>query len=96
VTGPRTQRILSLPKLAPVDQPASITPLIPAAIKAMHRGEATPHQQQKLLEWIIQEASGTGPSYRPNDPQATAFGEGRRFVGFQLLHWLTTEVKSGN
>jgi hypothetical protein len=45
-----------------------------------------------VLDWIVKEASGIGaPSYR-DDPYATAFAEGRRFVGIQILDILTKEA----
>lgn len=60
-----------------------------SAFQALERGEAEPHQQKRILKWLIQNASGMNDlSYRPGDPVATAFAEGRRFVGLQI-HKLT-------
>lgn len=80
-----TKRI-AVPKLLPVDQPAPFTPLIVGAAKALEQGTATDHQQKSLCEWLIKSAAGIAtPSFRAGDPYATAFAEGRRFVGIQMM-----------
>jgi hypothetical protein len=41
---------------------------VAAAIKALHAGTATPHQQQTALQWIVREAGGKAlfsPTTRP-------------------------------
>lgn len=56
-----------------------------AAIKALDRGEATPEQQRHALDTIINEiCCYYDLSYRDSD-RDTAFAEGRRFVGAQLV-----------
>lgn len=58
------------------------------AIKALARGEATEEQQKRALEWFVYTASVADDlSYRPgvDGDRATAFAEGRRFVGLQTL-----------
>lgn len=91
-----TKRV-PIARLNPVDQAAAYDPIIPAALKAMSRGEAEPHQQQVLLDWIIKEASGIGAqSFRAGDPYATHFADGRRFVGIQIVHLMTKEVTRGD
>ena len=56
-----------------------------AAIKALDRGEATPEQQRRALTTIIEGISMYYDlSYR-SDPYDTAFAEGRRFVGAQIV-----------
>lgn len=81
-----TNKRISIPKLLPVDQPAPFTPLIVGAMKALQHGTATPHQQSSLCEWLLKSAAGIGDqSFRAGDPYATAFAEGRRFVGVQMM-----------
>lgn len=59
-----------------------------SAIQALERGEATPEQQKRALTWIIIEAARTyDQSFRP-DPYETAFAEGRRFVGNEVVKML--------
>lgn len=90
-----TKRV-SVFKLPPVDQPAPAEEVVIAGVKALQRGDASAHQQAKVFEWIIREASGLGnPSYRP-DPYATAFAEGRRFVAIQMMDLLNKEAKHGD
>lgn len=60
-----------------------------AAVKALALGEATAVQQQLALKWMIENAAGTYDlSYRSDadgGERETAFAEGRRFVGLQLV-----------
>lgn len=58
------------------------------ALKALNRGEASEGQQQRIMHWLIQRACMFDEmSYRPgvDGERATAFCEGRRFVGLQVL-----------
>lgn len=63
-----------------------------SAVQALHRGDATPEQQQRALKWIIEAASATyDMSFRPggqDGERETAFAEGRRFVGSQVIKLL--------
>lgn len=60
-----------------------------SAIQALQKGEATAAQQQQALHWIINEASATyGVSFQLEGDRETAFAEGRRFVGLQLVKLL--------
>lgn len=56
------------------------------AIKNLAAGSASPEQQRRALKWIVENACGTYDlSYRPNSDRDTAFAEGRRFVGLQIV-----------
>lgn len=59
------------------------------AIRAVARGEADPHQQKRALDWIINTAAGAYELSFRSDGQGgereTAFAEGRRFVGMQIV-----------
>jgi hypothetical protein len=76
----------------PTGAPWSPVPYEPrdyGAIQALARGDATPDQQRHALAWIVELAAGTYDlSYRPDSTHDTAFAEGRRFVGLQLVKLL--------
>ena len=59
------------------------------ALKALAGDEDVPaHQARRALNWIIHSACGTyDQSYRPGEDgdRDTAFAEGRRFVGNQIV-----------
>ncbi len=64
-----------------------------AAVQALFRGEATPHQQGLVIEWLLLNACEVyNMSYRPgNDGRRdTDFSEGKRYVG-NLLLWMSKE-----
>jgi hypothetical protein len=66
-------------------QPPAYEPSDVAAIQALATGAATAGQQVEALRWIVEMAAGTYDlSYRV-DPCATAFAEGRRFVGLNIV-----------
>lgn len=56
------------------------------AIKALAQGVANEGQQKMALNWIITGAAGTyDQSFIPGEPDTTAFREGRRSVGLQVV-----------
>ena len=64
-----------------------------SAIQALERGEATPEQQKRALKWIVETASSTYDlSYRPESERDTAFAEGRRFVGLNIVKLLKLQL----
>lgn len=63
------------------------------AIRACIAGKASEGQQQTAMDWIITKASNLyDVSYRKQDTHATAFAEGRRFVGNQIVKMLREET----
>ena len=65
------------------------------SVQALARGEATPTQQKRALEWIINSGAATyDQSYRPGDTHDTSFAEGRRFVGTTLVKLLKLNINS--
>jgi hypothetical protein len=77
---------------APYDDEGVIT----ASIKALAAGNANEGQQRRALEWIVRSVCGTYDlSFRPDSERATAFAEGKRFVGLQIIKHtkLTTSAK---
>lgn len=56
------------------------------AIQALARGDASADQQQRALAWVIHSACATyQTSFQPGQADATAFMEGRRFAGEQIV-----------
>jgi hypothetical protein len=58
------------------------------ALKALSQGQASEAQQVRALEWILRNASQFDDlSYRSgvSGDRDTAFAEGRRFVGLQVV-----------
>ncbi len=80
-----------LAKLLPVDQPAPYEPVVAVGMKALSRGEANEQQQVKVFDWLLKQAAGIGSQSYRADPHATAFAEGRRFVGIQMMMLLETK-----
>lgn len=67
------------------------------ALQALGRGDASPDAQQRALRWIIEKAAGTyEPSYRPGEDgeRDTAFAEGRRHVGLQIVKLLKLNLQA--
>ena len=64
------------------------------ALQALARGEAAPHQQQRALKFLIESLAGTyDMTYRPESDRDTAFAEGRRFVGLQVVKLLNLKLE---
>lgn len=64
------------------------------AFRALHAGTATPEQQRRALDFIIDSLAGTYDlSYRPSSDRDTAFAEGRRFVGLQIVKFLQIDFR---
>lgn len=66
-----------------------------SALQALVAGEANPDQQKRAVKWLIERAAGTyDMSYRPGPEgdRDTAFAEGRRFVGQQVVKLLRLNV----
>lgn len=55
------------------------------AIKALNKGEATPEQQKLILHELMNLTGYYDLSYRPDRDRDTAFAEGKRFVGAQVV-----------
>ena len=65
------------------------------SVKALFDGKATADQQTRAMKWIVDSLCGTFDlSYRPDSDRDTAFAEGKRFVGLQLVKALhmNTEI----
>ena len=75
-----------LPHESPIERPDYTEQEI-QALRALYDGKATERQQKIILPYIIRAAGTHDLSYRPGDPHATAFAEGKRFVGTTLV-WM--------
>ena len=76
-----------LPKQDPHERPDYIEAEA-QAIRACFRGEASARQQRMTLDLIMRVAGTHDMSYRPGDANATAFAEGRRKVGLDIVWFI--------
>jgi hypothetical protein len=65
-----------------------------SAFQALQRGDASDHQQRIALEWLHVACGTYDLSYRPGDPVATAFAEGKRSIGLQLRKMLALNARA--
>ena len=76
---------MKAPKTAPW-APVPYTDADLGAIQALARGEAEAHLQQRALTYIVENICKTYDlSYRSESERDTAFAEGKRFVGLQIV-----------
>lgn len=65
-----------------------------AAFRAIHAGEAAPHQQQMAFQWLIREACGKAYfPYHASD-RDTVFALGRQFVGDLVIGMCNAELST--
>lgn len=65
-----------------------------AAVQAVATGTASAEQQRRALRWIIESCAGAyNQSFIPGQSDVTAFLEGRRSVGNQIVK--LTKLKVG-
>lgn len=71
-----------------------------SAIQALSRGDASPEQQRRALQWIITAAAMTyDETFTPGQSDVSDFLQGRRSVGLQvvkLLHLNTGALRRTN
>jgi hypothetical protein len=72
--------------------PATYDPHHVAGLQAMQRGEASPHQQQQVLKWLIENAAGTYQFHYYPSERDTAFALGRAFPGQQIVKLLNLDL----
>jgi len=64
-----------------------------SALQALAAGAASPEQQRRALDWIIKQGAATyDQTFVPGDASASAFFEGRRFVGLTIVTLLSTSL----
>lgn len=62
------------------------------ALRALQSGNATPHQQQRALKWIIEAAGTYDQPYRPASSRDTDFACGMQHVGKQIVKLLNLSL----
>ncbi len=95
MNAPKQQRRGRIPKAPRVEPhlPAEWDPEDAHAIQAVYFGRAGEAQQKRAFQFLLHNICGLGDlSYRPGDPEATAFAEGKRFVGLQLAKFAQLNI----
>lgn len=57
-------------------------------------GTAEAHQQRAVIEWILFASGKNGPAFAPGQPDVTAFAEGKRWLGIQVMKLLNLNIAS--
>ncbi|MCK5712594.1 MAG: hypothetical protein KAI25_07760 [Hyphomicrobiaceae bacterium] len=86
MTAAQTRVEECLPHENPIERP-DYTEFEVQSIRALYEGKASERQQLAILPYILRAAGTHDLSYRPGDSHATAFAEGKRFVGTTLV-WM--------
>ena len=77
-------------------EPATYTDADVSAIQALQRGEATPEQQKRALDWVVNQAANTYDLEYRTESRDHAFCSGRRFVGLQVIKLLKLNLAALN
>jgi hypothetical protein len=64
-----------------------------SAVQALHRGDANADQQRRAVEWILKQLAQVQVSTFHLDPAASAFAEGRRYVGLKLAQAINISMR---
>lgn len=66
-----------------------------AAVQAIMAGTASPEQQMNGMRWVIETACMTyDETFHPESERASAFMQGRRFVGLKLVLMSKTSINA--
>ncbi len=86
------QRAPNVPRPEPW-KPAEWEPEDAYAIQATMLGRASEEQQRRAMTFVVNNLCGTYDlSYRPTSDRDTAFAEGKRFVGLQLIKFAKLNI----
>ncbi len=78
-------------------EPASWDVADAAAVKALARGDASPNQQQRALDWIIKHAAMTyDEAFVPGQPDVSDYRAGRISVGRQIVGLINVQIRGKN
>ena len=67
------------------------------AIKALATGTASEGQQQRALNWILNQCCGVADTtYYPDSERDTIFASGKRFVGLEIIALLNMKNPSSD
>ncbi|HEY9064721.1 MAG TPA: hypothetical protein VIO33_07030 [Burkholderiaceae bacterium] len=86
-------------KLKALERPAAdAMPEVPlavaTAVKALHNGVASEHQQRIALQWIVREACGKAHFPYHSTERDTAFALGRLFVADLIVGLFNADLSS--
>lgn len=95
VTGWQQHWRIDLPLPRRPNGVAAYDDRVVGAFKALARGEAEPHQQTLALEWLVWMTGKNHPSYHDSD-RDTAFREGMRWVGLQVVNMVARNTKGAD
>lgn len=85
-------RIPNVPRAEPW-KPAEWEPEDGYAVQAVMAGRASEEQQRRAMLFLVNQVCGTYDlSYRPTSDRDTAFAEGKRFVGLQLVKFARLNI----
>lgn len=85
-------RAPNLPRAEPW-KPAEWEPEDAYAVQAVMYGRASEDQQKRAMAFIVNQICGTYDlSYRPTSDRDSAFAEGKRFVGLQLVKFAQLNI----
>jgi hypothetical protein len=94
MTDKKQPRLRALPQPAANQVPEAPVSVV-AAFKALHAGEASAHQQQLALQWLVREACGKAHfPYHGDKTHDTAFALGRLFVGDIVVGFFNADLSS--
>lgn len=66
-----------------------------SAFQSLQRGDASPEQQKRALDWLIRVGAATyNATFFPGSPDASAFAEGRRYVGLEVIKLLSVNTSA--
>jgi hypothetical protein len=85
-------RVPNVPRVEPW-KPAEWEPEDAYAVQAVMTGRASEEQQRRAMNFIVHQVCGTYDlSYRPTSDRDTAFAEGKRFVGLQMVKFAQLNI----
>lgn len=76
------------------EQPSKAPPYVMGCFKALESGTASDDQQKLALKYLLTEiCRAYDLSYIPGDTHATAFAEGKRAVGLEIITMLNVDQR---
>lgn len=74
--------------------PAPYEQIHAAGLQALQRGDASAHQQQTVLKWLIEQCAGTYQFHFYPTERETSFALGRAFPGQQIVKLLHLDLST--
>lgn len=66
------------------------------SLKAVFHGEATPHQQKRLADWLLYAFGNHEDAFRHENTHASSYLQGRQALGKQIVRMLNFRIPEGN